>query len=82
MSASERLGKLEAGHVRLRTEHEILFREYEVFIGKHQEWLREYDARCEGDREDRKDLDRRNLGTGRRNRTIHPRGQMTHAAST
>ena len=59
MSTSERLDRLEASHVRLMTEHEILFREYEVFIGKHQEWLREYDARCERDREDRKDLDRR-----------------------
>jgi hypothetical protein len=65
MSASERLERLETSHVRLMTEHEVLFREYEVFIGHHKEWLREYDARCERDRDERremgKDLDRRIL---------------------
>ena len=65
MSTSERLERLETSHVRLMTEHEVLFREYEVFIGQHKEWLREYDARCERDREERremgKELDRRIL---------------------
>jgi hypothetical protein len=65
MSTSERLERLETSHVRLMTEHEVLFREYEVYIGQHKEWLREYDARCERDREERremgKELDRRIL---------------------
>jgi hypothetical protein len=31
--------------VRLIAEHEVLFRDYEVLIGHHKEWLRDYDAR-------------------------------------
>jgi hypothetical protein len=59
MTTSERLARLEASHVQLMTDHEVLFREYEVFIAEHKEWLRGYDLRCEKDREDRKDLDGR-----------------------
>jgi hypothetical protein len=41
------------------TEHEVLAAEYEKAYAAHLEWLKAYDARCEQDRLDRKDLDRR-----------------------
>ena len=64
MTTSERLDRLQASHLQLMTEHEVLFREYEVFIAEHKEWLRAYDARCERDREDRREMGKEldNLG--------------------
>jgi hypothetical protein len=53
------LDRLEASHVKLMTEHEVLFHEYELFIAEDKQWRLAYDARCERDRRDRKELDKR-----------------------
>ncbi len=59
MTPEERFERLKSSHVRLMTEHEVLAAEYEKAYAAHLEWLKAYDARCEQDRLDRKDLDRR-----------------------
>jgi uncharacterized protein (DUF3084 family) len=66
MSLAERLDRLEASHVQLMTDHEVFMKEHEAFVAqnerewaRHKEWLRDYDERCERDRQDRKELDKR-----------------------
>ena len=55
----ERVERLEARHVAPMTEHEVFWGENRKAWERHEEWLRQYDARCEQDRLYRVEVDQR-----------------------
>lgn len=66
MTTEERFQRLEERHVRLVAQHEVFVQEQErswesnrQSWAEHKAWLKDYDARCERDRQERKELDKR-----------------------
>lgn len=66
MTTEERFQRAEENHVRLMTQHEIFVQEQErsweshrEFVKEQEAWQRDYDARCESDRRERRELDKR-----------------------
>ncbi len=66
MTTEERFQRLEESHVRLMTQHEVFvqeqersWQEHKEFVKEQDAWKRDYDARCESDRRERRELDKR-----------------------
>jgi G:T-mismatch repair DNA endonuclease (very short patch repair protein) len=64
--SESRLDRLEASHIKLMTEHEVFWSHHREFVAeqerawaRHEAWLRDYDERCESDRQERKALENR-----------------------